>query len=138
VTATQKQIEAQLSGTEWNRQILWNRRAELYSSLMSILCDLEASTIQLKNSELLKKDLADSQAALADRRWALSVDLRKLEGPMILFATSATSEALSAYFAASWKATSLEEELEALEVVHSAVCEQAKIHLHLRESEVEA
>jgi hypothetical protein len=71
-----------------------------------------------------------------ERRLARNLDLRKLEGPIILFATSATSEALSDYFGASTKTTTLDEELEALRVLHSAICEQAKIHLHLRESEV--
>lgn len=134
VTATQKQIEAQLSGTEWNRQILWNKRFDVYSSAMSVLSDLEASTIQLSNSELLKGP-GDSQAGFADRRWALTIDLRKLVGPMMLFATSAANEALSTYFEMSVKATTLEEELAALAVVHSAVAEQAKAHLHLGESE---
>jgi len=133
VTVTQKQIEAKLSGTEWNRQILWNKRAELYSSVMSIVCELEDSTIKLRilESQILR-DPSELQLA-RDRRLALNLSLRKLEGPMSLFATSAACEALSVYFDESTPET-LDKELAALQVLHAAVCEQAKAHLHLMES----
>ena len=99
---------------------------------MSVLCELEASTMQLKDlkREFVVRDPRERPAA-ADRNLELRKELRKLEGPIIVFATS---DALSAYFAETTKATTLEEELKALEGVHSAVCEQAKAQLHLSES----
>jgi hypothetical protein len=121
VTAIQKQIEAQLSGKEWNRQLLWNkraelwtRRAELYSSVMSVFCELEDSMIQLKS--LSREPLRDPQEfqLVVDRRSALKLNLRKLGGPMILFGTDAASKAMANYFSKSIKAVTPEEELETL------------------------
>lgn len=135
VTEIQKRIESQLSGEEWNRQILWNKRAELYSSVMSVLCELEYSVITQRILESQLRDASEIKLG-RDRRLALYLDLRKLVGPMMLFATNAAGDAVSAYFEESTDATTHEEELEALAELNSAVCEEAKVHLHLRESEV--